>query len=106
MKNTLPKLLKHVMLRTRRALPEGCVIERGTLWINPPGVECPGFQIQGPGGKFATLTLNEGQLYMEFKVGDGHLKEVFCKKLDDDFVNSTAMLLRRLFNDGTAPCTR
>jgi len=100
MKNALPKPLKYVMQQVRRVLPTGCTIERGMLWVEPPGVECQGFRVQGSGGRFATLAINEDQLYMEFKVGDGHPKEVFSKKLDTYFVNSTALLLY-----GTAPCT-
>lgn len=89
MKNKLPKPLKDVMLRTRRALPEGCIIERGTLWVEPPGIECQGFRIRSPKGRFATLAINGDQLYMEFKVDDASPKGVFGKTLDAGFVDST-----------------
>jgi hypothetical protein len=103
MKNKLPKPLKHVMLRVRHVLPAGCAVERGTLWVEPPGVECQGFRVRGPKGRFATLAISGDRLYMEFKIDDAHPKEVFGKTLDDGFVDSTTMLLRRLFGDGTPP---
>jgi len=103
MNNNLPKPLKDVMRWARHTLPDDCVITRGSLWVEPPGVLCPGFRVDGPNGRFAALAINGDQAYMEFQIDDTCTRDVFGKKLHDGFVDSTTLLLWRLFVNGAAP---
>lgn len=103
MKNSLPKPLEDVLHSARQILPPDCVITCRALWIEPPGVDCQGIRITGPHGRYVILAIVDNQAYMEFKVTHTRAKFSFVKELDDDFVDSTALLLRRLFNNGIAP---